>query len=106
MSCKKGSFISIRHKDLRNLTANMMSKVCKDTEFEPKLTPLSGEELQGRTSNNSNEAKVDTSTRGFLGTRTTGILGQVDSTEFAESAESEENYNCLSSLIKEPKNYP
>ena len=30
-----------------------MSEACKDTEIEPKLTPLSGEELQGRTSNNS-----------------------------------------------------
>ena len=49
----------IRHNDLRDLAANMMSEVCKDTEIEPKLTPLSGEELQGRTSNNSNEAKVD-----------------------------------------------
>ena len=43
----------------------MMSEVCKDTEMEPKLTPLSGEELQGRTSNNSNEARVDIRTRGF-----------------------------------------
>ena len=28
----------------------MMSEECKDTEIEPKLTPLSGEELQARTS--------------------------------------------------------
>ena len=54
MSCKKGAFTYIRHNDLRDLTANMMSEVCKDTEIEPKLTPLSGEELQGRTSNSSN----------------------------------------------------
>ena len=33
-------------------------------------------------------------------------LGQVDSTEFAESAESAENHNFLSSLIKQPKSYP
>ena len=33
-----------------------MSEVCKDNKIEPKLTPLSGEELQGRTSNNSNES--------------------------------------------------
>ena len=43
----------LRHNDLRDLAANMMSEECKDTEIEPKLTPLSGEELQGRTSNNS-----------------------------------------------------
>ena len=42
-----------------------MSEVCKETEIEPKLRPLSGEGLQGRTSNNSNEARVDIRTRGF-----------------------------------------
>ena len=30
MSCKKGSFVSIRHNDLRDLTAKMLSKVYKD----------------------------------------------------------------------------
>ena len=40
MSCKKGGFIYIRHNELRDLTANMMSEVCKDTKIEPKLTPL------------------------------------------------------------------
>ena len=65
MSCKKGSFIYIQHNDLRNLTAIMMSEVCKDTEIEPILTLLSGEELQGRTSNNSNETRVDIGTRAF-----------------------------------------
>ena len=34
----------------------MMSERCKDTEIEPKLTLLYGEELQGRTSNKSKEA--------------------------------------------------
>ena len=35
-----------------------------------------------------------------------GNLGQVDSMEFAELAESAENHNFLSFLIKQPKNYP
>ena len=43
----------------------MISKVCKDTEIEPKLTLFSAEELQGRTSNNSIEARVDIRNRGF-----------------------------------------
>ena len=45
MSCKKGGLVSIRHNDLRDLTANMLSKVFNDVEIEPKLTPLTGEEL-------------------------------------------------------------
>ena len=43
----------------------MMSEVCKDTEIEPKLTPLSGRELQDRVSNNPNKASVDIRTRDF-----------------------------------------
>ena len=65
MSYKKGVFICIRHNDLRDQTANVMSEVRKDTETEPKLTPLYGEELQDRTSNNSNKERVDIGTRGF-----------------------------------------
>ena len=43
----------------------MMSEVCKYTEIEPKLTPLPGEELQDRTSNNSNKEWLDIRIRGF-----------------------------------------
>ena len=42
-----------------------MSEVCKDTEIGTKLTLLPREELQDRTSNNSNKARVDIRTQGF-----------------------------------------
>ena len=51
--------------DLRDLTADMMSEVCMDTEIEPKLMPLSGEERKGRTSVNSKEARINIKTRWF-----------------------------------------
>ena len=56
---KKGDFVSIRHNDLRDLTANMLSKVCKDVEIGPKLTPLTGEDLGSRTKNTTNEVRLD-----------------------------------------------
>ena len=65
VSCRKGGFLNIRHNDLQDLTANMMSEVCKDTKIKSKLTPLSGEELQCRASNSSNEARVGIRTRDF-----------------------------------------
>ena len=59
MSCKRGGFVSIRHNDLRGLTADMLTKVCKDIEIEPKLTPLIGKEFGSRTANTTNEARLD-----------------------------------------------
>ena len=64
MSCKKGGFVSVRHNDLRDLTTNMLSKVCKDVEIEPKLTALTGEVLGSRTANTTNEARLDIRTCG------------------------------------------
>ena len=37
----------------------MLSEVCKETEIEPKLTPLTGEELDNKTANTTNEARLD-----------------------------------------------
>ena len=59
MRCKKGGFVFIRQNDLRDLTANMSSKVCKDVEIEQKLTSLTGEVLGSRTTNTTNEARLD-----------------------------------------------
>ena len=64
MGCKKGGFISIQRNDLQDLTANMILEVCKDSEIEPNLLPLSGEELHVITLNNSNKAKTDTRVHG------------------------------------------
>ena len=58
MSCKKGGFVSIRHNDLRDLTAKMLSEVCKDTEIEPKLTTLTEKELDSRTAKITNEKNL------------------------------------------------
>ena len=53
----------------------MISEVCKDTEIGTKLTLLPGEELQDRTSNNSNKAsKGRYQYSRFLGTKAAEIL--------------------------------
>ena len=49
--CKKGGFVSIRDNYLRDLTARVVSEICKDTDIGPKLLPLSGEQLNRRTTN-------------------------------------------------------
>ena len=84
MSPKKGGFVSIRHNDLRDLTAKIVSEVCKDRareiepkpEIESKLLSLSGEELHGKTTNRSNVARLDIRTRGFGNRGQQAFFGQ------------------------------
>ena len=65
LSCKKGGFISLRHNDVRNVTAQLLSEVCHDVKVEPMLIKLDGEGLQERTANTSDEARLDVSARSF-----------------------------------------
>ena len=46
MSCKKGGFITIRHYDFCDLTANLLTEVCKDVDIEPQLLPVTGETFE------------------------------------------------------------
>ena len=48
MSCKKWGFVTIRHNDLRDFRAKISSEVCYNTEIEPTLVPLSGEDLSNQ----------------------------------------------------------
>ena len=59
MSSKKGGFIYIRQNYLRDLTANILSEVCKDIEIKPELTTLMGKELGRRTANTTNDTRLD-----------------------------------------------
>ena len=65
MNCKKGGVVTIRHNELRDLTAKKLSEVCYDTKIEPIFVPLSGEDLSNRTANRSNEVRLDVRARGF-----------------------------------------
>ena len=57
LSCKKGIFICMRHNELRDLTAEMLSEVCKDVALEPKLIPLTGETLKYKSANLEDESR-------------------------------------------------
>ena len=37
----------------------MLLEACRDVEIEPKLTPLTGKELNSRIANTTNEARLD-----------------------------------------------
>ena len=65
MSCKKGGFINIRHNDIRDLTAKMLTEVCKDVAVEPTSIPLTGENMKYKSAIIGNEARLDVRVRGF-----------------------------------------
>jgi len=49
LSCAKGGFPSIRHNEVRDLTATLLTEVCNDVCIEPELQPVTDEELTGST---------------------------------------------------------
>ena len=69
LSCPHGAFPTIRHNDVRDLTAKLMSEVCHDVLVEPHLQPLSGELLHHKTAKHEDNARVDIRAAGFWGCR-------------------------------------
>ena len=68
-SCPHGAFPIIRHNDIRDLTARLLSEVCHDVQVEPHLQPLTGEVLHYRTAVLEDDARVDIRAAGFWGCR-------------------------------------
>ena len=74
LSCKKGGFVSLRHNDVRNITAALLKEVCHDVRVEPILQQLTGETFNNLV-NVTNEARLDINkcTR-ILGNKSNGIF--------------------------------
>ena len=66
-SCQKGGFPSIRHNEIRDLTANLLTEVCSDVCIEAELQPVTEEVLTGATSNTEDGARLGISANGFWG---------------------------------------
>ena len=49
LSCKKGGFVLLKCNYIRNITAALLTEVCKDVRVEPLLYLLTGESLQHHT---------------------------------------------------------
>ena len=67
LSCAKGGFPSIRHNEIRNLTATLLTEVCHDVCIEPGLQPVSSEILTGASANRQDGARLDIAANGFWG---------------------------------------
>ena len=69
LSCPKGGFPSIRHNEIRDLTANLLTEVCNDVCIEPTLQPTDSVVLTGSSSNTQDGARLDITANGFWGGR-------------------------------------
>lgn len=65
--CRCGGFITHRHNQVRDLTANLLREVASNVTIEPTLQPLNGEQL-GRAANKEDAARVDIRAHGFWNT--------------------------------------
>ncbi len=45
LSCAKGGFPTLRHNEIRDLTANLLTKACNDVCVEPELQPVMPQQL-------------------------------------------------------------
>ena len=69
MSCPKGGFPSIRHNEVHDLTATLLTEVCHDVCVEPDLQPLTGEQMNNATAITDAGARLDIAANGFWGGR-------------------------------------
>ena len=65
LNCMKGGFISQRHNEVRRITAEILSEVCRDVEQEPELQQLTGEHFRLKTASTEDNARVDVVARDF-----------------------------------------
>ena len=69
LSCPRGAFPIIRHNEIRDLTASVLTEVCHDVRVEPNLQPITQETLSASTANTSDGARLDIAMNGFWGGR-------------------------------------
>ena len=62
--CRYGGYLSLRHNEIRDLTANLLKETCVNVTTEPCLQPITGEALP-RSGNQDDEARVDIKAKGF-----------------------------------------
>ncbi|XP_066919036.1 uncharacterized protein [Clytia hemisphaerica] len=65
LSCKKGGYVTLRHNEVRDITAKLLDEVCVNVRNEPRLITLDGEGLTHKTANTSEGARLDVSATGF-----------------------------------------
>ena len=65
MVCHMGGFPAIRHNEIRDITATLLTEVCSNVATEPHMQPLSGETFRLASTNTDDRARLDIRARDF-----------------------------------------
>ena len=63
LNCKLGGYVTMRHNNIRNFEASLLSDVCKDVKIEPELLPIGDSTIHS--SNSAEKARLDVSAVGI-----------------------------------------
>ena len=69
LSCRKGGFPSLRHNEIRFITASLLTEVCSEVCTEPDLQPVTPDQLDGASATSQEGARLDVSANGVWGGR-------------------------------------
>ena len=65
MVCPFGGFPTIRHNEVRDLTASLLTEVSHNVQTEPSLQPVTTKTFSLASANTADDARLDIKTRGF-----------------------------------------
>jgi len=77
MTCHVGGFVNIRHNALRDLFAELLTSVSHNVTVEPMLQPLTGEQFRLRSTNVTDNARLDIAANGLWGGRFERVMCDV-----------------------------
>ena len=66
-SCPRGGFTILRHNEVRDLTANLLTEVSHEVSTEPDLQPVTTESFNLRSTNTQDNARLNITMNGFWG---------------------------------------
>ena len=66
-TCPHGGYPILRHNEIRDITAQLMSEVCPNMATEPILQPVTNEHFFHRSANTGTDARLDVRSQGFWG---------------------------------------
>ena len=93
MICRHGGLTFVSHNDLRDITAELLSKVCNDVAIKTPLQSLSGEVITPQSANRQDDARANIHACGFWGQQQSAFF---DIRAFHPNAQSYRNTSILS----------